>query len=58
MHFALGLEKLLPGFQWLTVGSFVLGVVETFVYGAYVGLLLAVIHNWVARRLEQVGSAH
>ena len=28
------LEALLPGFKWLSVGSFVLGVIESVLYGA------------------------
>jgi hypothetical protein len=55
MHFVQALEQLLPGFRWLTAGSVLLGLVETFVYGAYVGLLLSVIHNWVASRVD-IGS--
>ena len=50
MHFAPALEYLLPGFRWLTPGSIVLGTVETFIYGAYVGLLLALIYNCLVRR--------
>jgi hypothetical protein len=52
MHFSAALEQLLPGFRWLTPGSVVLGVIETFLYGAYAGLLLALIYNWLARRVD------
>ena len=44
------LEQILPGFRWLTLGSFLLGVGETFVYGAYAGFVFTVIHNTVLRR--------
>jgi len=37
--------KLLPGFAWLTWSSFVLGLVETFLYGVYFGLLFAPLYN-------------
>ena len=44
------LEQILPGFRWLTPGSVLLGVVETFVYGAYAGFVFTLIHNTVLRR--------
>ena len=47
------LEKFLPGFHWITPGSFLLGLVETFLYGGYVGLLVSSLYNAVQRR-----SAH
>ena len=37
--------KLLPGFIWLTWPSFLLGLVETFFYGIYVGLVFAPLYN-------------
>ena len=43
------LEQLLPGFRWLTLGSFVLGLVETLAYGAYAGAVFTLIHNAVLR---------
>lgn len=45
------LEMVLPGFRWLSVGSFLLGLVESFVLGAYVGAVFTTLHNWTARRL-------
>ena len=44
------LEVLLPGFRWLTVGTALLGLIESFLFGAYAGFLLAVIHNFVWMR--------
>lgn len=35
----------LPGFTWLTVGTFILGLVESFVYGFVAGYLFAVLYN-------------
>ena len=52
VHGSRFLEMTLPGFQWLTFGSVVLGVVETLVIGAYAGLLFTLIHNAVARRVR------
>lgn len=50
LHMTQFLEMVLPGFRWLTVGSFVLGLVESFLYGAYAGLVFTPIFNLVARR--------
>jgi hypothetical protein len=41
-----------PGFRWLTVGSFILGLVESFLYGAYAGLVFVPIYNLVLRRWQ------
>lgn len=48
------LELLLPGFTWISLGSFVLGLAESVVYGAYVGLLFVALHNFFARRWGQM----
>jgi hypothetical protein len=48
------LELALPGFTWLTPTSFVLGLVESVIYGVYAGLVFTPIYNFVARR---VGTA-
>lgn len=50
LHMTQLLEIALPGFRWLSVGSFILGLVESFLYGAYVGLVFTPIYNAVARR--------
>jgi|Deesub1362A_J573_1020465.scaffolds.fasta_scaffold00094_97 hypothetical protein len=36
---------ILPGFTWLSMGSFILGLVETFVYGVYGGATFAFLYN-------------
>jgi uncharacterized protein (DUF2062 family) len=51
-HLTQFLEITLPGFKWLSVGSVVLGLIETFLYGAYVGLVFTWVHNAVARRVR------
>ena len=43
------LELLLPGFIWISPGSFALGLVEAIFYGAYSGGLFAVLHNFFKR---------
>ncbi len=45
--------KLLPGFTWLNWGSFVLGLVETFVYGWYVALIFGPLFNFFAVKFER-----
>jgi 2TM family of unknown function (DUF5676) len=49
-HMVQFLEITLPGFTWLSPGSFVLGLVESFLYGAYAGLGFVPIYNFVLRR--------
>lgn len=49
-HAAWLLEAMLPGFQWLSVGSFVLGLIETALYGAWAGVLYSALYNYFARR--------
>lgn len=39
-------RALLPGFTWLTWGSFLLGLLETFLYGVYFGLVFVPIYNF------------
>jgi hypothetical protein len=50
LHMTQFLEIALPGFQWLSIGAFALGLVESFLYGAYAGLVYTPIHNFFARR--------
>ncbi|MDH5536545.1 MAG: DUF5676 family membrane protein [Betaproteobacteria bacterium] len=38
--------KLLPGFTWLTWPSFFLGLVESFLYGIYIGLVFVPLYNY------------
>ena len=43
--------RLFPGFSWLSVGSFLLGLVETFLYGFWLALIVPVT-QWVSRLLS------
>ncbi|MCB2141333.1 hypothetical protein KQH29_00155 [bacterium] len=43
---------LLPGFTWLTWGSFFLGLVEVLAYGIYAALVFCPLYNLFARLLE------
>ena len=49
-HSAWLLEAILPGFRWLSLGSFVLGLGETALYGAWAGVLYSTLYNYFARR--------
>jgi len=50
LHAAWLLEAMLPGFKWLSVGSFVLGLIESTLYGAWAGILYSTLYNYFARR--------
>ena len=40
-------EPLLPWFDWLSFGDFVLGLVEAFLYGWVVAVIFVPIWNWL-----------
>ena len=44
------LEQVLPGFKWLTWQGFLIGSVESFLYGAFVGMVYAPVYNFFKRR--------
>jgi len=44
------LEMVLPAFKWLTFGGFILGLIESFLYGAYIGIVFVPIYNFIYRR--------
>jgi hypothetical protein len=50
LHMSSLLEGVLPGFRWLTPGSFLLGLGESFLYGIYAGLAFSLIYNRVSRQ--------
>ena len=50
LHMAAFLEAVLPAFTWLTLGGFFLGLIESFLYGVYAGLVFVPIYNFLARR--------
>lgn len=49
-------QSLLPGFQWLTWRSFLLGLAEAYGYGWYLALLWVPIYNVVAARQQTRGG--
>jgi hypothetical protein len=44
------LAIVLPGFKWLSLGSFLLGLAESFLYGVYAGLVYVPLYNGLHRR--------
>ncbi len=50
LHMESALEALLPAFKWLTFWGFFLGLIESFLYGAYTGLVFVPIYNFLSRR--------
>ena len=40
----------LPGFEWLTVKGFAIGLVKSFLYGALIGVVYVPIYNALQRR--------
>lgn len=50
MHMTAFLEQILPGFVWLTWMGFFVGLLQSFLYGAYAGLVYVPIYNFLYRR--------
>lgn len=50
LHMHEFLEMVLPGFRWLSVGSFLIGLVESFLWGAYTGIVYVPIYNFFCKR--------
>lgn len=44
------LEMMLPAFRWLTFWGFVLGLIESFLYGVYIGIVFVPIYNFINKR--------
>ncbi|WP_025321077.1 DUF5676 family membrane protein [Deferrisoma camini] len=51
LHMTTFLESVLPGFRWLTPVGFAIGFVESFLWGAYIGLVFTPLYNFFQRRL-------
>ena len=41
---------LLPGFEWLTWSGFLLGLVESYLYGWYIALVFVPLYRWFSSR--------
>jgi hypothetical protein len=44
--------QFLPGFTWISPGSFLLGLVESFAYGWYVALVFVPLFNFFSARFR------
>ena len=49
LHMHEFLQYVLPGFTWISFGAAVLGLVESFLFGVYFGVVYVPIHNWLNR---------
>lgn len=54
LHMHEFLETVLPGFRWLTFASFLLGLLESFLWGAYLAVVFVPIHNFLHRRWVRI----
>ena len=52
------LEAVLPAFKWLTIWGFCLGLLESFLYGVYAGLVFVPIYNFLWRKLGAVAGTN
>ncbi len=50
LHMVEFLEITLPGFKWLSIGCFFIGLIESFLYGVYVGLVYTPIFNFYHKK--------
>ena len=44
------LQQVLPGFEWFGWRGFFVGLIESFLYGAYAGLVYVPIYNFLHRK--------
>lgn len=56
LHMHPFLEAVLPGFEWLSVGSFFIGLTESFLWGAYAALVFVPLHNYFFQRWPGAAS--
>ena len=52
------LEAVLPAFKWLTIWGFCLGLLESFIYGVYAGLVFVPIYNFLSRKWGAAMGTH
>jgi len=45
-------RALLPGFEWLSWKSFIIGLIESYLYGWYFSLIWVPIYNFASGRKE------
>lgn len=49
MRMYLAWAPLLPGFEWLTLPGFIIGLVEAYLYGWYLAVLFVPLYRWFNR---------
>ncbi|MBA6421654.1 DUF5676 family membrane protein [Pseudomonas sp. 5Ae-yellow] len=49
IHMSVFLQQILPGFEPNSWGGFGIGLVESFLYGAYAGLVYVSVYNFLYR---------
>jgi len=49
LHMHTFLRQVLPAFKWLSWWGFVLGLIESFLFGVYTGLVFCPIYNFLNR---------
>ncbi len=50
MHMHGAWEPLLPGFRWISFPSFLIGLIEAYLYGWYVALVFVPLYNFFNRK--------
>lgn len=45
---------LLPGFVWLTLSSFLLGLAESFIWGVLLGVIFVPIYNYLVEKFKEI----
>jgi 2TM family of unknown function (DUF5676) len=51
LHMTGFLEQVLPGFRWLTLTGFLVGLIEAFLYGVYTGMVFVPVYNTMWKKL-------
>ena len=51
-------QKLLPGFEWISWKSFLLGIIESYAYGWYVALIWTPLYNVFSARSARSDLTH
>jgi len=50
VHMHQFLQFVLPGFTWISISSAILGLIESFLFGVYFGLIYVPIYNFLNRK--------
>ena len=56
IHMNAFLEQLLPGYKPLSWKGFSIGLIESFLYGAFAGLVYVPVYNFLNRNFSNRGS--